>query len=1586
MEQTYTWASTDEPVGETYSYSTEQEPTILPSEIALPRARKFAFATGLGELDLQDKITRGQENDIRLAQAAQEDDNNRTNRLIQVARKVHQDGGSFDLELEKALKPTDPNTVIEKKIGDSYINEAFKNYNDVDNLSEAEKNYFRELQVKGSSLIARREVAQRYLEDIHAQNKQDSWPSFIANVVGPAIVPWAFSSYRLRNLMNEDKVESWLTPGQNLKQQYESYYLDADPDKAAERLREKVEELKKKNPLQAAEYLQGLVSFSEGSSAMATLGGALDVASIPGIAMATRAARNAVKTSLHYPPNSPQVAASLGNSERAAQLHARAAVQGGESSLQAMEDALPVLFNQDAIRKGASPFSPETAHRIVESLKDAEAKIMGTLDNLLGESRLVQPEARATAYEEAQDLASRQYSYSSDRVIAVRPLTSDETLTGDHIGIWLGNHKGLNFGSEIMAERVAREELKLADGSYRVVSPAPNEYAIEVVKPIDTRSIGVLNKLQVDTKELTPSVGAIGWLRSPEYQMNKGLMRDFKSNAVAVSKAITDFRQTMEPFKALSKEERSSLEQLVSWQNMKKGKDGRPGKSNGTLEEFTTDFFHVHGRSASDKEAEAYFHMVQLENVDYWLRNVNMKQAKEAHGLQAHELSFVLPNGQKLRQPVQFEGKFTTTPPWKENITKDDFWDLIVWNKNPDELSKLNNSATKFSKKETIDSLNDLVDNQGYKILHLSESGSRDLKDNWKLFYGVELKRHPTHLLVAPSELKSKPLPFQQIPYKEGFHRVYPDDGLILSQPKLSLYGERNMQYWRYDGDTSIHYIMPGSDANALKKSYEAAGQMVKDLLKMRKDAPDEYNQARKAADAYIKHNLPYGSLKEFEKQVKNGHIDLDQPFFARQVNGRIIDEFDIKPKDGRDFVDGIDNHFSIYRNSVDLTFAAKRNDELSAIANVGDKTNPVYKFVPTPQVPIHTVMDRALQRLVSQGGLEPLKVRAVTEWVSEFFPLLKEEYTRAQRDPMRTMIDFDYNQVFAKNNPELLRRAQIQRRQVLELLGMKSDFHRTTDAYVGQVVDGIFSERGLGKFNIEKPHALSTIDNPVKFFRNTAFNINMGLFNPIQFLVNMTTMININAVSTINHSVPATFGSFVSLALRFNAKPNMVEHADKIMRGFGWAKGDFSKAYRAMQDMGWNNVGREVSALGDYFDAPAIETTAGKFLDHSTIFFRRSERMLREAAWLTAWSEKRKELGIAHTMSKNDLKDILQRADILTVNMTSASNATWQRGLTGVPAQFMGYQTRLAEQMLQFGEKKALTASEKTRLLLAYSTILGIPAGGLGIVSGFAYPLHEPITRTLMEKGVDIDSNKVNRFLMSGLSDFALEWATDRRWNVSERYSPAGNSFFKDLIWPREGEGGVVKSAGGASLGTMWKLVSNGASLLKASLATIPGLPGVDEGHKIVEQDVLDFINSFGTGRAITKAYAAANLGAFLSTKGEKLTNATLTEGVYGALTGLVPIEVSRNRTILQSFKNRTDAIAELTKQYRQVILQAHREEDPKVQERLFKRATLLLASAGLTPQEQVNLWRRTTKPDEQLLLQNQFKFKMQSPERFTK
>jgi len=249
---------------------------------------------------------------------------------------------------------------------------------------------------------------------------------------------------------------------------------------------------------------------------------------------------------------------------------------------------------------------------------------------------------------------------------------------------------------------------------------------------------------------------------------------------------------------------------------------------------------------------------------------------------------------------------------------------------------------------------------------------------------------------------------------------------------------------------------------------------------------------------------------------------------------------------------------------------------------------------------------------------------------------------------------------------------------------------------------------------------------DPVSAARATAFHSLLGWFNPAQFWVQaqgMSVALSLGfgkyaGRSLANAMALRALGEGVSSTGRVNA----VAKAARLFSAKGAYEGkDLSKLHELWKKTGYQDsvtqtADHAAAAKGYGVTMDAIKRAA----DRGLLFYRQGELMNRSLSFNIAierWMEKSGK-GLMD-ISDNVLKDIMDDANNIMLNMTRANRASWQKGLPSLPTQFLQVTTKFLETATM--ANRQFEKGEVGRMLLGQLALYGtagipIIGGGVGI------------------------------------------------------------------------------------------------------------------------------------------------------------------------------------------------------------------------------------------------------------------------------
>lgn len=1057
-----------------------------------------------------------------------------------------------------------------------------------------------------------------------------------------------------------------------------------------------------------------------------------------------------------------------------------------------------------------------------------------------------------------------------NKIVEINPGLESKGFSNG-IVIELGKPDAKPFQSEQIAQTFAKSVYGLEEGSYTIEAKAPNSYFIGVKQTIDETSPTVRAQLAIDTewsKTNTTSIGRmLSAVRSGDARIAEETMNQERKNATFGSAQFMSLigKMQKEDIFSLQKSDKEGWKRFNQFIEAQRRfiKDGKVGKFSETLADFETDWKQSFGKTPSYEEARAYWSYKQMSDFDYTIRNLNVYRDKARLGM----MEFGLPTvkGQKAGTPF-VEGRIVDSIPEHQGY----FPNVALWDADPNLVRTLQTGENPLTRAQ----ISELLATGRYKIIQLSPYSMDQIKGmNIK---GLDLGDRPIRYILT-DDYSQAPLRAKQLPYQPGGHIEYTTE-FFISQPNVKVNSAENInfKYSTYYGDNNLHGIDTRAEGEKFVKAYQEAINLWKS-----KDA---------RFDSYVAKNLPYTG-SELAKLLEKGTIDPNAPVMLRGKNKSL---WETNPEYLRNnFVNlrrDTDDPHNIFQGQIDLAYATERNAPITTIVNQGSEANPVFQFRPARMVDAMSSMNRAMTDLVKGRWLEDLKIKAVEDFHAKFGDLVMGDSQQSfWNNPFKNLLDPKWA---ATTDLERLQAAKNYRRATLEFLNALPDEYVTLKNFQESVLSTIKEKVGQSVFETAELWMLHRSNSPVATIRNIAFRSSQALFNPAVFLTQALTSMNAVAVSPINGMKGLAAATMTNM-IRYNDSPSHMAAYSKIMEAFGMSSKDFQESVAMLKRSGMMDVGAEHAYLDTFKQSQVKKSKMGEFLDTSAIFFNEGEKFTRMTSWHTSFLDWR-EANPTKVVTNRDLKEIMNRADAMGVNMTRASNAAWQQGLMSIPAQFQGYYARMLD-MTWGGSAGVLSQAERARIFAMNSALYGIPAS-LGAYIAF-YPVNDVIREGMKKKGIDPDENVVSKILDQGLVGPMLEVVTGRKLDIGAKYGPSGQDWFRDLA---NGEEGIMtKVLGGVSGRTLKQYWESTYPFRAAFLGAIGYYP---DYFPIQGKDFVNlFTDNISTLSNAAKAWGIINAHEYLTKRGDAIKDLPEWEGYLYALTGIKDAKITEAFTTRQ-------------------------------------------------------------------------------------
>jgi hypothetical protein len=1478
----------------------------LPKEVVEERAHKANL--GLGETSpgvdvLKAAIERGDEQSVRAASAAEltiKERDNRTAMLRELA--VSRPPGSpisqdeADLAAGLTTDPViDPRTVWEKEYATFLTNRLVMNNNDPAGaingaLAEDPMRTYADLD-QARDLIVKNERVNARLHEMEAKWKDMGfWES--AGTIAETIIPGkSTTNIGGFGYFSKEALTGIPLAGETIKDQVQNLLAIPSPEVFAERLDQMVDRIADTNVMDAIDFLQAVKSYSLSDRFIKNIFGLADTVDITGLTAAlakgtlkagaavgrrvlTKRDLEAIKAvddtlkATTGPQKPADIASRIGMTEEASSLRVVAVRQledaiplpiNAEDKLKIVTDQMPTVANPRGIFDDAIHLDSSQAARISDVLGDNWQRFLDVVKDTVTPERLT-PEALSRAIRNARIEIKKDFQHINESVLNVRTNEVDPYTKTHSVTIRLGDQEKNTFTSSETAQMFARDMYRLPEGSYSIGQQGTG-FTIDVQKPVRETAPNVQEAMITTLNEAPiPNMATafIQGIRTPSEIFSK-MQKANRDTALMGNTTFGAFlTDVAAPIARLSKNERRDLAKIMDrnrdYIDPHTGERGRYYDNVVDLEEAYRKPVREGGlnRFPTEKEVEAYYTAVQINEMDLMLRNFAAYRDLSRQGIEEYTARINYRGEQTGGAPVsvltpQFKGRQASRLPWEDN----DMLPVAVL----DESGAGPKMVYRSSPQSDRDYIEKLLKEDGYKIIQVARPQERVLKNA----AGI---KEPVQWLITKGETK-QPLAYQQVGRSPGFHVEYAD-GWYLKQPRVSVMQGGNRMY---EGDATMWSFQSRAQAELFAERVN----VLRDAIM--RNAPD--------IQKYITGQLPENEAWWRKAFSDDGFFSAEEPL---RVVAKGSTTRDVDPRISK-MRDLSDSRYTL-TSEVDRRFQGERSQQLLQPVEATEET-PMIRLQTAPMIDSLSSTARGIGQAARSRYFGDMKLSVAESWVKQFGDLL-EDPADAAKYPLFNLHDPKWR-TDANVDPQRLAAAQAMQKTTMEFVGQQTPFGRTFMGIQEKIIDSVYGAMGQGAATkLRTVTDFANSRDPLAFFRAWAFRAKMGFLNPVQVFVQAQGLAHITAIAP-QHAAQSMAAGLFTRALIWNQSKEIVEGASRRLESFGWKKGEFAESFELMKRTGWWNVGRESTYIDDMSDPKLYEGQVGKFLDKGAVFFTETERMVRMTGWHAAYREWRA-ANPTKTVTNRDIGTILSRADTMTVNMTNASKASWERGVLSIPSQFQSYGVRMLEQM--WGGQ--LSWQEKARVLGLNAGLYGVPASA-AIATG--YPWYEDVKKYAMERGYTVNDTWLEG-LVEGIPSAMIGLLGGGDWNIGQRYGPGGLSIFKDMMNDEKSAIDIALGPGGS----VWPDIIKGA-MSTGKVMVAMALTG--ERFEPDLQDLIDAARTISSVNSASRVLQAIEIGKYYSRKGTYLNDQTTFNAIVQGVTGLSPLDFTDKMVMNTSIKD---------------------------------------------------------------------------------
>ena len=1010
-------------------------------------------------------------------------------------------------------------------------------------------------------------------------------------------------------------------------------------------------------------------------------------------------------------------------------------------------------FNQAARNPGT--YSLEAQRRLMQ-VGETGAKVV--LDAYKSAPKIARgpEEALLKGFQEAETRFRDSWPYGRASVLSVQYERGANNLPNiNRIWVDLGDKNGEVFlGQNAWSRANAHKNLiyKLPDAT---IEPHGGGFVLRVTKPVDETTNffrdGLINP--ENALERNWFAAALGYLRLRSADdLTSTLNTKMRYLAQHVSAEVQHaLKELAKPLTQLSKTEYQELATFVdanrTWINPE---TGRPGRYFDTLGDMEVVFRTQFNKNATESQAQAYFTVRQLYDFDYIVRAQQYEKNLSRQGIEQFSFKFTAPEtetdpSQVIKTDFILGKRVDSLPSTSGDINKS--FGVYVYDPvlqtgryyRPRDLSR-----------EAANNIDELV-KSGYRIIQLYRPIDRPLA-------GVAPGAgNDTVNFVVTRDVTSKPVSAQLVPYHEGSRLEYATPYYIKQGIVDTVRGTQ-----RYFGDRTVLGHRTEAAANQYTKALEEARVL--------------YNARDEAAlRAHLARTLPF-EYEEIVRRFASGNWDPKIPFVMVPSGDSTFAKY---PKQFKDVINEFDSPFNLSRY-VDQEFLGSRDPLLQTITTRGSEYGPQLKLENAPLIDFSSTLGNTVSRIANEKTISDYRILSVESWIQRVIDhnLMDVSEEALRQSPMY----WYHNPKWRKDITQLQAReiAKVEKTSIDQFLGAASPDVQVMKWAQEKVLNSTHALRGQASSDYWASHLRFKSQDPTTFLRAATFDIQMGSFNPVQYFNQSQTVLHAVAVAGPTNG----WNGFTAGSMKYTLRGQMnekIRHAAYehmlATKSTGWNLEWLKESDELFSRSGWGRIGGEVTWRSDVESPQIVQSAFGKIREGGRFFFNEGEKLPRYIAWDAAYYEWRSANPTAKATDEV-IAGLLNRANIMTNNMTRAAHAGLQQGIPSMTTQFLGYQMRLMDQI--WGGR--LTWQEKSRVMALYSALYGIPVG-VSVPIGL-WPMYDQMKEWSIRMGVNWDDNIATRILGEGLgNEFWTQATGGKKYDFSSKFGPRGIPNIRDWL-----------------------------------------------------------------------------------------------------------------------------------------------------------------------------------------------------------
>jgi len=470
---------------------------------------------------------------------------------------------------------------------------------------------------------------------------------------------------------------------------------------------------------------------------------------------------------------------------------------------------------------------------------------------------------------------------------------------------------------------------------------------------------------------------------------------------------------------------------------------------------------------------------------------------------------------------------------------------------------------------------------------------------------------------------------------------------------------------------------------------------------------------------------------------------------------------------------------------------------------------------------------------------------------------------------------------------------------------------------------------------------------NPVDALRGLAFDLKLGMFNPVQYIMQGMQVVNVVGVAGLDGIRGAALYGPIRLALN-NGNPEVVRRLGRLIGPVvDLSEDEFVNMIEMLRRSGRAHIENNVAELSAGEDA-ASRFGVGRVGDAiqearttGRVFFREGDLMARITAFASSYLKYRNTgRTISGPSDRRAVEWITNEEQRLTQYMTTASRQAYEK----LPfMQFMTYQLRITEAIFAGtfnNTKRVLTKGERNRLAVAHFTMFGAMATG---------PTQFLMDYISSNSNVDMDSGTM-QLVQGGILEVLTDNLLGADTAVSRRFSSSGMIY---QLMRQMAEDNVLEIFGGPSAEVGMDFYGSGLSVI------YNGLRAVASGDfQATQDDILSFVRVFSSGNSTHNAIYAYQTGRFLNRQGGAVVDDLTTNDAIALAFGIPLQEVDEVYTYLAQRRHRNSFLERTARGINELhgrITEATLRQDWEAVASYYRQIGIALGGLSLSDRERV-------------------------------